>query len=53
LRAAGVADVADLALVRSVMSGIVAEQVANDPAGHLFTDQTERAIRAVLAEIGR
>jgi AcrR family transcriptional regulator len=49
LRAAGVTEPPDLALVRSVMSGIVAEQIANDPGGHLFTDQTERGIRAVLA----
>lgn len=52
LAAAGIADPPDLALVRSIMSGIVAEQIANDPDGHLFTDQTDRAIRAVLAEIG-
>lgn len=52
LAVAGVDDPADLALVRSVMSGIIAEQIANDPAGHLFTDQTERAVRAVLTEIG-
>ena len=51
LTAAGVTRPGDHALVRSVMSGIVAEQIANDPAGHLFTDQTERAIRAVLTEI--
>jgi AcrR family transcriptional regulator len=52
LAVAGVEDDADRALVRSVMSGIVSEQIANDPAGHLFADQTERAVRAVLAEIG-
>ena len=51
LAAAGVTRPADHALLRSVMSGIVAEQIANDPAGHLFTDQTERAVRAVLTEI--
>ena len=51
LATAGVTQPGDLALVRSVMSGIVAEQIANDPAGHLFTDQTERAIRAVLTEV--
>lgn len=49
LAAAGVTQPADLALVRSVMSGIAAEQIANDPQGHLFVDQTERAVRAVLA----
>lgn len=52
LAAAGVDDSADHALVRSMMSGIVSEQIANDPAGHLFTDQTERAVHAVLTEIG-
>ena len=36
LAAAGVTAAADLALVRSVMSGIVAEHVANDPDGHPF-----------------
>ena len=51
LRAAGVTEPADLALVRSMMSGIVAEQIANDPGGRLFADQTERGVRAVLAAI--
>ena len=48
LAAAGVTDAADVALVRSLMSGITAEQIANDPAGRLFLDQTERGIRGVL-----
>jgi AcrR family transcriptional regulator len=52
MAAAGVSRPADLALVRSVMSGIAAEQIANDPGGHLFVDQTERGIRAVLDAIG-
>ena len=51
LAAAGVTEPADLALVRGVMSGVAAEQIANDPAGRLFADQTARGIRAVLAEI--
>ncbi len=51
LAAAGVREPADLALVRSVISGIAAEQIANDPRGHLFADQTERGIRAVVAAI--
>ena len=51
LTAAGVSEPADRALVRCVMSGVAAEQIANDPAGRLFADQTERGIRAVLAEI--
>jgi AcrR family transcriptional regulator len=51
LAAAGVTEPADLALVRCVTSGVAAEQIANDPAGRLFADQTERGIRAVLTEI--
>ncbi len=51
LAAAGVSEPADLALVRCVLRGVAAEQIANDPAGRLFADQTERGIRAVLAEI--
>ena len=52
LAGAGVTEPGDLALVRSVMSGIAAEQIANDPGGRLFVDQTERGIRAVLAVMG-
>ena len=51
LAAAGVKRDADLALVRSVMSGLAGEQVANDPAGRTFADQTERAVRYVLAAL--
>jgi AcrR family transcriptional regulator len=51
LAAAGITEPADVALVRGLMSGIAAEQIANDPEGHLFTDQTERGIRAILAAI--
>lgn len=51
LAAAGITQPADVALVRSVMSGLVAEQIANDPQGRLFADQTERGIRATLAFI--
>jgi len=53
LAAAGVTAPADRALVRSLMSGLAAEQIANDPDGRLFVDQTGRGIRAVLAEISR
>lgn len=51
LAAAGITEPADLARVRSVMSGIAAEQIANDPHGRLFADQTERAIRSVIDTI--
>ncbi len=52
LAAAGVTNPADLALVRSVMSGLAGEQIANDPQGRLYAEQTERGIRAVLAANG-
>ena len=51
LAAAGVTAAGDVALVRAVMSGLAAEQIANDPGGRLFVDQADRGIRAVLAEI--
>lgn len=47
---AGVGDARDVGLVRSLISGIAAEQIANDPAGRQFADQTERGVRALLAE---
>ena len=49
LAAAGVTDQADVALVRGIISGLAAEQIANDPDGRLFVDQVGRGIRAVLA----
>ena len=49
LAAAGVRRAADIALFRSLMSGIAAEQIANDPHGRAFVDQTERGIRHLLA----
>lgn len=48
LAAAGITDIADLAVIRSMMSGIAAEQIANDPNGRSFADETERAIRSLL-----
>jgi hypothetical protein len=51
LSAAGVTDVRDLAVVRSLMSGIAAEQIANEPHGRSFADETERAIRYILASL--
>jgi AcrR family transcriptional regulator len=49
LAAAGVSEEADLAIIRSVMSGLAAEQIANDPGGRAFADQTERALGYVLS----
>ncbi len=49
LTATGVDDVRDVALVRALISGIAAEQSANDPGGRLFADQTARGIRTLVA----
>jgi AcrR family transcriptional regulator len=49
LAAAGVDDPADIALVRCLISGVAAEQIANDPSGREFADQTERGVRALLS----
>ena len=49
LEAAGVTDPADVALVRGMISGLAAEQTANDPGGRLFVDQTRRGIRTLIA----
>ena len=51
LAAAGVTEAADIALVRSLLSGIAAEQVANDPVGRLFIQQTQRGVRAILGAL--
>jgi AcrR family transcriptional regulator len=51
LAAVGVTDTADLAIIRSMMSGLAAEQIANDPTGRTFADETERAIRYLVAAL--
>ena len=52
LAAAGiVTKPADIALIRSLMSGIAAEQIVHDPEGRMFLDQTERGVRAAIASI--
>jgi AcrR family transcriptional regulator len=54
LAAAGITDPADIALIRGLISGLAAEQIANDPQGRIFADQAERGIRAlVTTSIGR
>ena len=52
LAAAGVVEANDVALVRCMMSGLAAEQIANDPHGRMFADQTRRAIRYILGALG-
>jgi AcrR family transcriptional regulator len=49
LAVAGITSAADRAIVRGVMSGLAAEQIANDPRGRTFVDQTPRAVRFILA----
>src|SRR3954470_23539814 len=39
LEAAGVTEAADVALIRGLISGLAAEQTANDPDGRLYADQ--------------
>jgi AcrR family transcriptional regulator len=51
LTLAGVTAPGDVALIRAIMSGIAAEQIANDPQGRVFADQTARGIHAALVEI--
>ena len=48
LAAAGISDPADVALVRGLISGLAAEQIANDPHGRVFADQAERGIRELV-----
>ena len=48
LDAAGVTDPADVTLVRALISGLAAEQTANDPAGRQFADQTRRGVRTLV-----
>ena len=49
LVAAGAGDPADIALVRGLISGLASEQLANDPGGRDYVDQTGRGVRALLS----
>ena len=48
LEAAGITDPNAVALVRGLISGLAAEQTANDPGGRLFANQTRRGIRTLV-----
>ncbi len=48
LSAAEITDPADVALIRGLISGLAAEQIANDPHGRTFADQTDRGIRTLV-----
>ena len=53
LAKAGITNERDLALVRSLMSGIAAEQIANDPLGRTFADSTAYGVRSLLVSLTR
>ena len=48
LAAAGVTTGGDLAIVRGLISGLAAEQIANDPAGRTYVEQADRGLRTLL-----
>lgn len=48
LTAAGVTNARDLVVIRGLISGLAAEQIANDPGGRHLVDQAGRGLRALL-----
>lgn len=48
LAAAGISEPDDVALIRGLISGLAAEQIANEPEGRHYVSQTARGIRALL-----
>jgi AcrR family transcriptional regulator len=48
LTAAGTTEPGDVALVRGLISGLAAEQIANEPGGRHYVSQTARGITALL-----
>ncbi len=51
LGSTGVTDPADIALVRGLISGLAAEQIANDPGGRDYVGQVGRGVRALLSTL--
>lgn len=51
LNAAGVDDPANVDIFRAIVTGLVAEQIANDPGGRRFIDRAEHAVRLFLAGV--
>lgn len=45
---AGVRDAADVDLLRALINGLASEQIANEPGGHRFICQAERAVSLIL-----
>jgi AcrR family transcriptional regulator len=48
LQQAGVTDPADVAVVRSLISGAAAEQIANDPTGREYADRAGPGVRTLV-----
>lgn len=46
---AGVSRPEDVVIVRALINGLAAEQIANDPGGRSYVSQAGRALRALLA----
>ncbi len=51
LAAAGITHPGDVALVRGLISGLAAEQIANEPGGHSYISQATRGIRMLLGSL--
>jgi AcrR family transcriptional regulator len=51
LAAVGITDLADVALVRGLISGLAAEQIANDPGADNYVSQATRGVRMMLAAL--
>ncbi len=51
LAAAGVTEASDVALVRGLISGLAAEQIANEPDGRSYVGQAARGVRVLLAAL--
>lgn len=51
LAVAGITNPGDVALIRGLISGLAAEQIANEPGGQDYVSQTTRGIRILLASL--
>jgi AcrR family transcriptional regulator len=51
--AAGITEPEDLDMYTAIASGLVAQQMANDPTGDRWRRLAERSIRMLLADIGK
>jgi len=49
--AAGIRSANDVVLLRALINGLAAEQIANEPGGRRFISQAERAVALLLDSI--